>query len=143
MITKIAMKIICGMMEIHAICLTVGKVEVILNDCNIGGLQCPITARRYVSVSVTRRSVRQLSRYSPAGEPYNCPGASRVRRAFCCHGTKRVEHYAHRGTKVICWLYTNPRANSLMGSAGAVRIKSRYDEFCKCLNANAKSMTSL
>ena len=31
---------------------------------------------------VTRRSIRQQSWYSPAGEPYNCHGARKVRRVF-------------------------------------------------------------
>jgi hypothetical protein len=50
---------------------------------------------------VTRRSIRKLSWYSPAGEPYNCPGARRVWRGFCHHGTNFIEHYACRGTSFI------------------------------------------
>ncbi len=49
---------------------------------------------------VTRRSIRQLSWYSPAGEPYNCPGARRVWRGFCHHGTMFFGARRGRGTKL-------------------------------------------
>jgi hypothetical protein len=50
---------------------------------------------------VTRRSIRQLSWYPAVAGPRNCPGARRVWRTFCRHGTNFIEHYACRGTSMI------------------------------------------
>jgi hypothetical protein len=80
-----------------------------------------LTARRYVSVSVTRRSIRQLSWYSPAGEPYNCPGARRVRRAFCIMAQSELNTIASRYNE-NCGRYTYPRYEKMMGYTGAIRV---------------------
>jgi len=72
---------------------------------------------------VTRRSIRQLSWYSPAGEPYNCPGARRVWRTFCRHGTNFIGCRRDRGTSLIGALNLSPVTSLVMGT-GAV---SRYN----------------
>jgi hypothetical protein len=60
--------------------------------------------------------------YSPTGEPYNCPGARKVRRSFCHHGTSFVEFWSDRGT---IWLGAENLSpvTKLVRSTGAV---SRY-----------------
>ena len=79
----------------------------------------PLTARRYVLVGVTWRSIRQQSWYpAPAGPP-NCPGARKVWRTFCRPGTNFIEHYACRGTSLIGATNLSPVTN-LIGSTGAV-----------------------
>jgi len=45
---------------------------------------------------VTRRSIRAGSRYPEYSGPESCPGARRVWRTFCRHGTNFIEHYACR-----------------------------------------------
>ena len=52
-------------------------------------------------VSVTWRSIRVGSWYPAPAGPKSCPGARKVRRAFCHHGTKFIEHWCGRGTSLI------------------------------------------
>ena len=50
---------------------------------------------------VTRRSIRAVSWYPAPAGPQSCPGARKVRRAFCRHGTNLIEHWRGRGTSFI------------------------------------------
>ena len=81
-----------------------------------------LTARRYNSVSVTRRSIRAGSWYPAPAGPENCHGARRVWRTFCRPGTNFIEHYACRGTSLIGAANLSTVTN-LVWSTGAV---SRY-----------------
>ena len=60
-----------------------------------------LTARRYVLVGVTRRSIRAESWYPALAGPINCHGARRVRRGFCHPGTSFNRRYACRDTNLI------------------------------------------
>ena len=56
------------------------------------------------------------------GRPESCPGARRVWRGFCRHGTNFIEGWRDRGTSMIGAAKLSP-ATKLIGSTGAV---SRY-----------------
>jgi hypothetical protein len=72
---------------------------------------------------VTRRCIRQLSWYPAVAGPRICPGARRVWRTFCRHGTNFIEHYACRGTSLIEAASLSP-VTKLVAGTGAV---SRYN----------------
>lgn len=52
-------------------------------------------------MGVTRRSIRAGYWYPAPAGPKSCPGARKVRRAFCRHGTNFIEHWRGRGTSFI------------------------------------------
>jgi hypothetical protein len=81
---------------------------------------------------VTRREHRVGSWYPEYSGPENCHGARRVWRAFCRPGTKLVEHYACRGTRLI-GASNLSRYRIFIGITGAV---SRYN-----LSRSQKSVT--
>jgi len=110
-----------------------------------GAIELTITARRYVSVSVTRRSIRQLSWYPLAGGPYNCPGARRVWRGFCHPGTNFNRRYACRGTNLISETdLSSCNKCYKMGTGAVSRYKlSRSQKFVKVQNFNCVQMSAL
>jgi len=71
---------------------------------------------------VTRRSIRQLSWYPAPAGPRNCPGARRVWRTFCNHGTNFISFWRDSGTSYIGTANLSP-VTKFVGCTGAV---SRY-----------------
>jgi hypothetical protein len=82
----------------------------------------PLTARRYVLVSVTRRQHRAGSWYHAPAGPENCHGARRVWRGFWHPSTNFNEHYECRAISLIGATNLSPVTN-IVGGTGAV---SRY-----------------
>ena len=60
-----------------------------------------ITARQYGEVVLPDASTGQGPGTPPEAGPESCPGARRVWRGFCHHGTSFDRRYACRGTSFI------------------------------------------
>jgi hypothetical protein len=57
------------------------------------------------------------------GRPVSSPGARRVWRTFCRHGTKFCEHYACRGTSLIGAANLSPVTKLVAGTGAVSRHK--------------------
>ncbi len=83
----------------------------------------------------------QVPRPEYSGGPQNCPGARRVWRTFCRHGTNFVEHYACRGTSLIGAANLSPVTKLVAGTGAVSRYKlSRSQKFVKVQDFNCGQM---
>ena len=91
---------------------------------------------------VTRRSIRQLSWYPAPAGPQICPGARRVWRGFCRHGTNFIACCRDRGTSLIGAATLSPVTNLVAGTGAVSGYKlSRRQKFITVQDFNCVQMS--
>jgi hypothetical protein len=91
---------------------------------------------------VTRRCIRAGLWYPASAGPESCHGARRVWRTFCRSGTKFVEHYECRGTRLIGAANLSPVTNFVTGTGAVSRYNvERSQKFVRVQDFNCVQMS--